>query len=253
MKKLAVLALLTTFPLSAMAETCQEIDQKLAQSLAISDENSSYSGNYNEEKLNDENEKIVNLLQSFGKQKDSIKCPFNQAQEQGLAILTANDNKFRAFSWDDNSGGTMHEYNQYIQFIDEGGNSQVQEVRSDQFVTSLFTTTIKGKPLYILTTTGIYSTQDSAQSLNLYQIQGDKLTSPKLIKTKEGLTNKLSFGYNFFSVMDRPERPIKLFEFDKKTRTIRFPVVVEDKEFATGKVTKRKISYTFDGNYFVKK
>lgn len=252
MKKLAVIALLVSCATPVMASNCQAIDEQLAKSLAIASENSSYSGNYNEENLNTENEKIATILQTLGKQKDSIRCAFPQAQKQGLDILTAPDNKLRAFSWDNNSGGTMHEFNQYVQYIDDRGNSQIQEILSDQFVTSLFTTTIKDKPLYILTTTGIYSTQDSAQTLNLYQIQADKLTSPKLIKTAQGLTNTLSFTYNFFSVVDRPERPIKLFEFDNKTKTIHLPVVIADKEFSTGKVTNRKIAYRFNGKYFVK-
>jgi hypothetical protein len=73
-----------------------------------------------------------------------------------------------------------------------------------------------------------------------------------LIKTASGLTDSLGFSYNFFSVVERRERPVKLISFDKKTNTLKIPVVIEDKEFSNGRVTNRFISYRFNGTYFVK-
>lgn len=236
----------------AFAIDCQTLDKNLATALATAEQFSSYSGSYDEEKLSKANEQIIDILNKLGEDKASIDCPFTQSQEW-LSVLTSPDKKFRAFSWDDNSGGTMHFYNQYLQFIDKNRHTHLQTNDNQEFVNSLFTMTINNKPLYLLTTTGIYSTKDTAEILQLYQIQGDKLISPKLIKTQQGAMDKLKVSYNFFSVVDRLERPIKLFKFDEKTKTIRFPVVIEDKEFDNGKVTNRFIHYQFDGKYFVKK
>ncbi len=64
--------------------------------------------------------------------------------------------------------------------------------------------------------------------------------------------HKVGFEYNFFSVVDRKERPIKLILYDKTTKTLKIPVVIEDEEFQNGRVTNKFISYKFDGTYFVK-
>lgn len=253
MKKVLTAFVLIMIGMPAMAFDCQTIDQQLAQALEISNKYGSYGDERDERKTDIANEQIAKIVATTAHDGNSMSCSFNHSQKNGLRIVTSTDKKFRAFSWDSNIGGTMHEFSNSIQYIDNKGISYAKPIDKIEFVTSLFTTTIQDKPLYLLVTTGTYSTADTSQILNLYQIDGDKLIEPKLIKTNEGLTNTLGFEFNFFSVVERPERPIKLFEFDGKSKTIRFPVVLEDKEFMYGKVTNRKISYQFDGNYFVKK
>lgn len=237
----------------ALADDCQITDKQLATALENSNNHGSYGSERDEHKLDIANDEIAKTVAKVVHDSTSMACQFRQSQENGLYMVTSADSKLRAFSWDNNYGGTMHEFVTFIQYIDNQGISHAKPLESIEFATSLFTTTIQDKPLYLLVTTGIYSTGDSSEILNLYRIDGDKLVEPKLIKTKEGLTNTLGFEFDFFSVVDRPERPIKLFEFDDKSKTIRFPVVVQDKELMYGKVTNRKIRYQFDGQYFVKK
>ena len=71
-------------------------------------------------------------------------------------------------------------------------------------------------------------------------------------RTPSGLTNDISFAYDFFSVVDRPERPIKLFTFNETRKEFKFPIVIEDEEAPQGRVTDKFITYRFDGTYFVK-
>lgn len=236
----------------AFADNCQTLDQQIATALINANDSSNYGDHPDEDKLTIANTQIDTIVQSFKNDSSTITCPFSQAQKQGLQFLTSADGSFRAFSWDIGTGGTMHFFNQYIQFVDDKGYSQIKGGEGG-LVTSLFTTKLHDKPLYLLATTGIGSSKITTEVLNLYQIQDESLIEPKIIKTKQGLTNQLTVDYNFFSVVDRPERPVKLFEFDKKSKTIRFPVVVEDKEFMNGKVTNRFIRYGFDGNYFIRK
>jgi hypothetical protein len=61
------------------------------------------------------------------------------------------------------------------------------------------------------------------------------------------LKNSISFEYDFFSVVDRPERPIQLIKYDQTKKTIYIPVVFEN-----GKVTDKYITYKFTGEYFEK-
>jgi hypothetical protein len=62
------------------------------------------------------------------------------------------------------------------------------------------------------------------------------------------LKNTLGFGFDFFSVVDRPDRPVQLIKYDGVKKTLTIPVVLED-----GKVTGRTIVYQFTGQYFERK
>lgn len=55
----------------------------------------------------------------------------------------------------------------------------------------------------------------------------------------------LGFYYNFLSVVDRKERPIRLVKFDKKTRTLLLPIINK-----TNNATNKYVHYTFNGQYF---
>ena len=63
-----------------------------------------------------------------------------------------------------------------------------------------------------------------------------------LIRTTSGTTGTLGFDYTLDNDRDAD------FHFNPTTGTITFPVVLEDSH-----VTKRKITYTFNGKYFVRK
>jgi len=86
------------------------------------------------------------------------------------------------------------------------------------------------------------------QVLYVWSVENGKLNqSVKLIKTAEGINYYIGFEYDFFSVVDRPERPVKLIKYDKSKKIIYIPVVYDD-----GTVTKKFIQYKFNGKYFEK-
>jgi hypothetical protein len=101
--------------------------------------------------------------------------------------------------------------------------------------------------------TFIGSTSLAGQGIHAFRINGDKLDrKAKVIRTTSGVTDSISFAYDFFSVVDHRERPIRLFSYDEVKRSFRFPVVIEDSKTPQGRVTNRFITYRFDGKYFVK-
>ena len=67
----------------------------------------------------------------------------------------------------------------------------------------------------------------------------------KLFKTKTDLLNEINVYFDFFSVVDRPERPLRLIKYDTDKKIIYIPIV-----FEKGKVTDRYILYQFNGQYF---
>jgi hypothetical protein len=77
------------------------------------------------------------------------------------------------------------------------------------------------KTYYLAVKNVIYSNQDISQSIQIYTIEDNqRIDSVKLIKTKRGLTNTIDVYFNYFSVADRPERPLELIRFDKVKKII---------------------------------
>ena len=110
----------------------------------------------------------------------------------------------------------------------------------------------KGR-FYLCVATFIASGSLNSQSIEAVRINGERIDLvEKLIRTPSGLQNSISFEYDFGSVLDRKERPIKLFHYDEQTKSFRFPVVVQDDENPQGRVTDKFIRYRFNGKHFVK-
>ena len=175
-------------------------------------------------------------------------------------MLPSGDGKFRVYTWDSEAGGTMHEYYRVYQYIGDDGkvyskseDNAPEDGGAGSFVYDVFSLDTKGGKLYIVCSNFIGSNVDHYQSADLFMISGSKIKEKvKMIKTAAGLTHTLNFAYNFFSVSDRKERPIKLIKFDAKSKTLSIPVVIADNEFGNGRVTNRFINYRFNGSYFVK-
>lgn len=256
---IAIFLLASAIP--TIAQSNAQIERELVAFIKEFQKYSTYSGNYDGDKLAAAQDTFEAKLLKYTKLPSTLSYKFSQLGEQ-MYIATSDDGKFRIYSWDLEDGGTMHNFARVYQFIGADGKvySKTDEASTAEdeggpgsFVTDIFMLDTNAGKVYIVCSTFIGSTQDHGQSADLYKIEGNKLNDKvKLIKTKSGLTNSLSFAYNFFSVVDRKERPVRLISFDKRTKTLKIPVVIEDQEFQNGRVTNRTISYRFDGTYFVK-
>ncbi len=239
-------------------QTPNKIEQELVKGIKEVQKYSSYGSNYDEEKLSKANDIFEKKLVEYTKLPSTLQYKFTELNKL-MFNATSEDGNFRIYSWDSEMGGTMHDYYRVYQYQGADGKvySKTEEKAEEDggagsFVTDIFTANAKEGKIYIVCSTFIGSTSDHYQSADLFKIDDATLVDKvKLIKTKSGLTNSLHFEYNFFSVFTRKERPIRLILYDKKTQTIKIPVVIEDKEFPNGRVTNRFISYQFDGSYFV--
>jgi hypothetical protein len=167
-------------------------------------------------------------------------------------IVTSSDGLLRIYSWDTWLGGTMHDFNNIFQF--KSGNkiysTGLEKNGGDfgNYFTDIFALKANLKTYYLAVSGGSESTKDAYETLSVYAISNDTLNDKvKLIKTTSGLNNSISFEYDFFSVVDRPERPIRLIKYDIDKKIIYIPIVLEN-----GKVTDRYILYQFNGKYFEK-
>jgi len=165
-------------------------------------------------------------------------------------IRTSSDGNFRIYSWDTWTGGTMHIFKEIYQWK---SNSKVftkvpnyEEGDAGSFCSKVFTINIGNKTYYLAVSNGIYSTKDAMQSISAYSIEGSKLVDTvKLFKTKTKKFSSIDVEFDFFTVVDRPERPLELITYDDKQRMIYIPVVGDK-----GQVTKRNILYQLKDRYF---
>ncbi len=254
------LMFLSMLAFSAFGQTPAKIEKELVQHLQNLDEWTMKNDRTGEDlsvALEKEQETFRTKMLKYLRIPTTLKYGFKDLAAS-MNIETSPDGKFRVYSRDTLTGGTMHFYENFFQFQATDGKvyssgDRLGEGDPGAFVTDVFQISTKKGIAYLVSSTSVLSTSQRVQSLKIFGVQNNKLSDKfKLIKTNSGLTNILSFEYDFFSVVDREERPVRLFTYDSKSKTISFPVVIADDERAYGRVTDKSIVYKFNGNYFVK-
>jgi len=181
----------------------------------------------------------------------TLNYPFKVLVDSNFCdVITSTDGNFRIYSWDSWRGGTMHIFKTVYQWKSNGKVftkvPKYEEGDAGSFCSKIFTVNINDKPYYLAVTNGIFSTKDAIQSISAYSIEGNKLVDTvRLFKTKTKILNSIDVEFDFFSVADRPERPLELITFDDKMKIIYIPVIGNK-----GQVTKKSILYQVKGSYF---
>lgn len=254
------LLLLVASAINAFGQTPAKIEQELIKRAKNIDEwtmRNDRTGEEMTEAIEKEHQIFQEKLLKYTKRSSTLKFNFKGLAKH-LSIATSDDGKFRAYSRDLQGGGTMHFFETIYQYQAPNGRvySRIQNLKETDpggFVYDVFSLDSKKGRVYMVCTASIGSTQDHSQNIRAFRIDGIRLNdSVKIIKTNSGLNDSVGFSFNFFSVVDRSERPIRLFSYDKKTRAFKFPVIIEDDKFPNGRVTDRFIKYQFNGNYFAK-
>lgn len=254
---LAVAAVIFSFAASASAQTPATVERELVNHVKAIKK---FAGENTPEaatKLDAENESLKAKLVKYGRLASVLKHPFESLKKE-MYVATSKDGKFRVYSWDTLTGGTMHFYENVFQYQGAGGKvfskaAVLDEDDAGGFYSDIFQVSSAGGPIYIGRMTSILATSDHYEEVCLFRISGTKLDNEiRLFKTRAGMQNRIGYEYDFFSVVDRKERPIRLARFDEKTNTIMIPVVIADKaNDSPGRVTNRFIKYRFDGKNFV--
>lgn len=164
-----------------------------------------------------------------------------------LYIITSEDKKLRYYVWDTGLGGTMASFDQIIQYSSNGKVKTVynkEQSDTPYFVSEIIKRIINNQTYYLVISNGIFSNKDQAQAVQALTIRNNKLIdTDKVFKTKTKILNKIKVDFDFFSVVDRPERPLKLIKFEKDKLYI--PIVDEK-----GVVSKKFLIYQLNNNYF---
>lgn len=246
------------FAVPALAQTPVSIETELLGHLADVSKYGNYGETSDDEKQEAANTAIEEKLKKYGTRSDVLRYGFPKLKDE-MSIVTSKDGKLRIYSWDLQTGGTMHDYANVFQFQGKSGKVHAwtedrgEDFGAGVFYHDLFQVSGKAGLVYLPVSTFVGSTSLAGQTIKTMRIVGDKLVhDAKLIKTSGGLQNSIGFGYDFFSVVDRPERPIKLFTFNDTKKEFKFPVVIEDEKTPQGRVTNKFITYRFNGTNFVK-
>lgn len=202
---------------------------------------------------------LVNVSNLFGKQlfeyvsedQSTLSSNFAELVKEGLIIADSEDKEFRIYSWDTQTGGTMRFYENIFQYRDEYLVYSIQkqsEIEGDpkSWYSKIYTLLSGRKKYYLGINHSDYSTSDKSTGIRFFSTQTGFNDSLKLIKTDEGLSNGAGISYNFFSVVDRPERPLELIKFDAGDKTVSIPIVKNE----DGSVTDKYDVYKFNGEYF---
>ena len=182
----------------------------------------------------------------------ALDYPFKKLTDSNYCFVsTSADGNLRIYSWDTWEGGTMHFFNQIVQY--KSGRRvftkvpKYEEGDPGTFCSAIYAIKIKGVAYYLPISNGIASTKDASQSISVLTINNHELLdTARLFKTKKGLLlNAINMYFDFFSVVDRPKRPLSLITYDDKEKIIRIPLVNNN-----GQVTKQRLLYKLQQGYF---
>jgi len=184
------------------------------------------------------------------------KYPFTLRQTYGplkkeyLGVISSTDGLFRIYSWDRLSGGTMHFYENVIQYKFQSKTNSILNADTSggegDYVydySNVYTLKVGDKTYYLAIYNGVFSTRVMDKGLQIFSIENGKLNNDtKLIKTTSGLHGRLYYEYDLGPIID--ESIDDNVHYDPNLKTISIPVIDGDK------VTKGRIKYKFTGTYF---
>lgn len=261
-------AIVCLFVSVGFAQTPAAVEKQMIAQVDIIGKTGTYSGSYSDDdgaKNTAANEALTKLLVKYGTRTDILAYSFPLLSKK-MSIVTSRDRKFRIYSWDMETGGTLHDYSSVLQYkgasgsvytwtsptteIDDGEEPS-SGVGSGGYYINLFQIDTPKGPIYLANSFGMYCGVCRNQAIEIATIEGEKLDrEPKLIKTAEGLTSEIGFEYAADSI---PEKYRNGFiTVNSAARSFTFPIVIEVEDANVGRVTSRTITYRFDGTHFVK-
>ncbi len=216
--------------IAASAQSVGKIESELMVHVRTIKKYSAYGPSRDYDRLGKENAAFSKKLRVYAKLTRTLGYSFPSLSKE-IFISTSRDGKFRIYSWDTEEGGTMHDYKSVFQYQGKSGKvrswsfPESEDFSVGGFYHQIFQVNTGQGNVYLANSTFILSNPLAMQELEVFRIDGERLnTNMKMIRTNSGLTGSISFEYDFFSVVDHPERPIRLFSFDPERKNFDFPL-----------------------------
>lgn len=188
------------------------------------------------------------FFEAIQKNPKSLEFSFERLQnETDIRIETSIDNKLRIYSWDNIQGGTMRFFDQIVQYKSNSkikSNLKIAAEDSQSLVSKIYSVkNNKEETIYLTINNAVLSTSLVSQSVFAFKIGKENLESVKIFKTKTQSLSYITCEFDFFSVVDRPERPVELITL--KNNILNIPLINEK-----GTVTNKNLIYKWNGTNF---
>lgn len=190
---------------------------------------------------------ILNQLVRHGHNNPALfHYPFTSLNEY-MDVVNSRDKRFRIYSWDSYTGGTMHIFYGVAQYT--GADNKIYTFSLTDtsggepglWYSDIYSFHNKGKHYYFCIGNEKYSSHDLGQEVIVYSVHGKSLVAAPIIRTGSGLTNRIHVDFDLAG-LDGKDLSIV---FDEKNKELKIPVVDEK-----GKILNRNIVYKFNGEYF---
>ena len=248
--------LLFIFCTFSNAQTPSQIENKLYQSFNRINywSDDGRSQNNSGDSLYVANKNFENLLLKYTSiNAQTLAYRFSKLTNEGLKIATSEDGKFRIYSWDTATGGTMRFFRNVYQYknVNKVFSNVIDFGEDDAgaFYYQINDVISQNKKYYLAQKISILSSALSYHAVQIFSIEGNILNqNAKLIKTKSGIQNQLGYEVDFSASVNRNNtRENYGIEYDVKKKIISIPLIQAD-----SKLTDKKIRYQFKGKYFEK-
>ncbi|WP_347218561.1 hypothetical protein [Chryseobacterium sp.] len=194
------------------------------------------------------------LVQYTSSQPQTISHNFKSLEKNGLIVATSEDGKFRIYSWDTWTGGTMHFFRNVFQYeANKKVYSKAAEIQGEgdpgHYYYQINDITSDNKKYYLTQSKAVLSSGMSYHNIKVFSIDNGQLNDKaQLIKTQSGIKNQLGYEVDLTAAANRQyEGRDYEIEYDAKNKIISIPVIQAD-----AKVTTKKIRYQLKGKYFEK-
>jgi hypothetical protein len=252
---LIFLAFLLPTGLLAQKLTPEAIETDLLNSFKMitywADKNNSDYNPKNDDKLEQANDAFYRKLSDYAKKyPTTISQSFSSLIHAHLNITTSEDGSFRIYSWDRQTGGTMHFFENIFQYkvLDKTNLFEPKHIEADAgcYYTNIYAVKTSKNVYYLATFYIIGSTKDLGGGIQAFAIENGVLNNDvKIIKTQTGLHSSINYEYDASYINDRNKYPD--IEYNKVLQTIKIPLIETN-----GKATHKFITYKFTGKYFEK-
>ncbi len=177
----------------------------------------------------DENDIFTAELVYYLKTKPiSIERSFNNLVEKGFRVTTSADGNFRIYSWAINLGGRENFYYNIYQYKFKNKHGIWADKENDyegSYIIDVFETKLHGKQYYFPYTQSASGNIVENSIYNFSISENGISNEDKIFKVSEEPESYVSIGFDFFSVLDHEERPVRLIKFNSKTKTFTWPVI----------------------------
>jgi hypothetical protein len=252
--KFILLLLLIVTSLNTLAQTPKSIEADLYKSYKKIDYWFGKKGDATikaDDSLSKANEVFGRKLAYYtSKYSFTIHQKFLLLEKNHVDISSSPDGLLRIYSWDTETGGTMHFFENVLQY--KTGKTTISTLQKPMADENIFPDYYKiylfkanDRTYYLSVYIVVGSTKILGDGLQIFAVENGKLNEDvKLIKTPSGMHSKLNYDYDdsFENWKAEPE-----ISFDEVTKTIKLPLIA-----LNGKSTHRYITYKFNGQYFEK-